>query len=255
MWNGYKFKPTIRQKNDLKISGLPLSVEKRKITISKWKFLTDWIFSIFFPSSLSRVRLKQPAFMRCRRPTHHDFWTSFQLRWFSSTRCWLQYFSYTFSSHLSCSLVWWGWVRNLSLINFFSSRPFITKLFNLLFSPPPQLTLSHPFRWKLIMMTTIKNDKHPLRRARVCVVAQASPNWFIPYLIYDIIMINLSGCFFIVAAIVLNVRTFWVCFIFFALKLNSAIGVFSLYKEFGGVIDDSTDRVSWYVRYITSNNV
>jgi hypothetical protein len=58
-------------------------------------------------------------------------------------------------------------------------------------------------------------------------------------------MINLSGCFFIVAAIVWNMRTFWICFTFFALKLNSAIGVFSLYKEFGGVIDDAADRVSF----------
>lgn len=104
---------------------------------------------------------------------------------------------------------------------------------------------------KLIMMTTIKMINIHLRPNGSGFIfslpffLQASPNWFIPYLIYDIIMINLSGCFFIVAAIVLNVRTFWVCFIFFALKLNSAIGVFSLYKQFGGVIDDTSDRVSW----------
>lgn len=54
-------------------------------------------------------------------------------------------------------------------------------------------------------------------------------------------MINLSGCFFIVAVIVWNLRMFWLCFIFFALKLNSAVGVFSLYKDCGGVIDDTLD--------------
>lgn len=31
---------------------------------------------------------------------------------------------------------------------------------------------------------------------------------------------------------------FWLCFIFFALKLNSAIGVFSLYKHCGGAVDN-----------------
>lgn len=34
---------------------------------------------------------------------------------------------------------------------------------------------------------------------------------------------------------------FWICFIFFALKLNSAVGVFSLYKDCGGVVDDNLD--------------
>lgn len=58
-------------------------------------------------------------------------------------------------------------------------------------------------------------------------------------------MINMSGCFFIVAVIVWNLRTFWIFFIFFALKLNSAIGVFSLYKDCGGVIDDDSDQVSF----------
>lgn len=70
---------------------------------------------------------------------------------------------------------------------------------------------------------------------------KSCPNWFIPYLIYDIIMINLSGCFFIVAVIVWNLRMFWLCFIFFALKLNSSVGVFSLYKECGGVVHDESD--------------
>lgn len=54
-------------------------------------------------------------------------------------------------------------------------------------------------------------------------------------------MINLSGCFFIVAVIVWNLRMFWLCFTFFALKLNSSIGVFSLYKDCGGVVDDTVD--------------
>jgi hypothetical protein len=73
---------------------------------------------------------------------------------------------------------------------------------------------------------------------------QSSPNWFIPYLIYDIIMINLSGCFFIVALIVWNLRTFWMFFIFFSIKLNSAVAVFTIYKDCGGVVDD-TDHVSF----------
>lgn len=62
-----------------------------------------------------------------------------------------------------------------------------------------------------------------------------------PYLIYDIVMINLSGCFFIVAVIVWNLRMFWLCFIFFALKLNSAVGVFSIYKNEGGKVTDSSE--------------
>lgn len=70
---------------------------------------------------------------------------------------------------------------------------------------------------------------------------QASPNWFIPYLIYDIVMINLSGCFFIVALIVWNMRMFWLCFIFFALKLNSAVGIFSVYKDEGGKVSDVSE--------------
>jgi hypothetical protein len=70
---------------------------------------------------------------------------------------------------------------------------------------------------------------------------QSSPNWFIPYLIYDIVMINLSGCFFIVAIIVWNLRMFWLCFIFFALKLNSAIGVFSIYKNEGGKVTEGSE--------------
>ncbi|KAG5675832.1 hypothetical protein PVAND_005702 [Polypedilum vanderplanki] len=70
---------------------------------------------------------------------------------------------------------------------------------------------------------------------------KSSPNWFIPYLIYDIVMINLSGCFFIVAIIVWNLRMFWLCFIFFALKLNSAIAVFSIYKREGGKVTDSSE--------------
>jgi hypothetical protein len=58
-------------------------------------------------------------------------------------------------------------------------------------------------------------------------------------------MINLSGCFFIVALIVWNLRSFWMFFIFFSLKLNSAVGVFTIYKECGGVIDDESDHVSF----------
>lgn len=54
-------------------------------------------------------------------------------------------------------------------------------------------------------------------------------------------MINLSGCFFIVAVIVWNLRMFCICFVFFAVKLNSAIGVFSLYKNCGGIVDDKYD--------------
>ncbi|CAG9797148.1 unnamed protein product [Chironomus riparius] len=72
-------------------------------------------------------------------------------------------------------------------------------------------------------------------------IMKSSPNWFIPYIIYDIVMINLSGCFFIVAIIVWNLRMFWICFIFFALKLNSAIGVFSVYKIEGGKVADSSE--------------
>ncbi|CRL02868.1 CLUMA_CG015857, isoform A [Clunio marinus] len=72
-------------------------------------------------------------------------------------------------------------------------------------------------------------------------ILRSSPNMFIPYLIYDIIMINLSGCFFIIALIVWNLRMFWICFIFFILKLNSSIGVFSLYKECGGIVNDESD--------------
>ena len=54
-------------------------------------------------------------------------------------------------------------------------------------------------------------------------------------------MINLSGCFFIVAVIVWNLRMFWLCFIFFALKINSSVGVFSLYKACGGVVEENYD--------------
>lgn len=54
-------------------------------------------------------------------------------------------------------------------------------------------------------------------------------------------MINLSGCFFIVALIVWNMRMFWLCFIFFALKLNSAVGIFSVYKDEGGKVSDVSE--------------
>lgn len=34
---------------------------------------------------------------------------------------------------------------------------------------------------------------------------------------------------------------FWLCFIFFALKFNSAVGVFTVYKDHGGKSNDLSE--------------
>lgn len=48
---------------------------------------------------------------------------------------------------------------------------------------------------------------------------------------------------------------FWVCFTFFALKLNSAIGVFSLYKDCGGVVDDDVSFKSGLSTATTTESI